>query len=60
MARDSTGMAVDAPHRHRTIHKHVESLAVAPHLRDYDEACRTFSWDAAREGCVDYLDRQLA
>ena len=53
-------MAVDAPHRHRTIHKHVESLAVAPHLRDYDEACRTFSWDAAREGCVDYLDRQLA
>jgi acetyl-CoA synthetase len=43
-------MAVDAPQRNRTIHKHVDSLPVAPHLRDYDEACRTFSWDAAREG----------
>jgi acetyl-CoA synthetase len=41
-------MAVDAPQRHPTIHKHAGSLAVAPNLRDYEAACRTFSWDAAR------------
>ena len=34
---------------HPRIHKPVQALAVTPHLRDWDAACRSFSWEPARQ-----------
>ncbi|TXN31135.1 acetate--CoA ligase [Lacisediminihabitans profunda] len=39
---------IESPTRWSTIRKDVRSLAVLPNLVDYDEACRTFTWDSAR------------